>query len=66
MKIYIEWPGDPSVGIRWQTATVEMDLIENDPDYRRVVRESLEDAFDNIFDGKPDVVFEDEIQEYMP
>lgn len=48
--IYIEAPGDPSVGIFPSTARVYMDLTETDSEWREWVRECLRTAFGDIWD----------------
>jgi hypothetical protein len=47
-RIYIQSPGDPSVGILPDLATVQMDI---DPERREMTREVLQEAFATIFDN---------------
>jgi len=62
MKIYIINEGDASVGLPGDYATIEFDdLLLDDPDDRRDIREILQEAFSTIFDNVNTYVeFEDE------
>jgi len=60
MKIFIESPGDHSVGIPPEQAVVEMDVWQEE---REHVRDVLTQAFSKIFGCyDPYVIFEDEYQ----
>lgn len=61
-KIYMESPGDRSVGIPPEFAELEMSIDTEDTDERERVRELLKATFAEIWDnGGVWVLFEDEI-----
>lgn len=63
MKIHVWCVGDPSVGISGANATVEIegwDMTE----FREEVKKSLTTCFGEIWDEKPHVVFEDELNSH--
>lgn len=60
MKVFITSAGDPSVGIRSITASVDIGIEPNDEEDREAIRETLANAFGEIWDDKVGVRFEDE------
>lgn len=55
-KVLVHVHGDPTVGIPSQDVWVEMPMLwEGDTEYNEFIRETLHDAFSQIYDSGCDV-----------
>lgn len=60
MKVFISCNGEPAVGIRGIATSVDIGIEPNDQEDRESIRETLANAFGEIWDDKVYVRFEDE------
>lgn len=66
MEIHIWTNGDPSVGLPGENATVEIEIpADFTAEDRNLVRTELQKAFSAIWDEKPHVAFQDELDDIV-